>query len=144
MDALRLFALDEDDLKVVSAHVQDALVKVGDLAYEAGPRQFLVPMNRYAWEVKSTFLRPRRERRNCVLHFGRVLGVRTSAIPRDKPSEILSLLALRFQPNESPAGSMELVFSGGGTVRLDVECIEARLSDLGGAWQAASRPHHAP
>jgi hypothetical protein len=142
MDALRLVALDEDDLKIVSAHVQDALTRVGDLAYDAAARRFILPINRYAWEVKSTFFRPRRERRNSVLHFDRVLGVKTAAIARDKPQEVLSLLAVRFQPGEAPAGTIELVFSGGGTVRLEAECIEARLTDLGGAWQASSRPFH--
>ena len=144
MDVLRLAALDEDDLKIVSAHVQDALTRVGDLAYEASARRFILPVNRYAWEVKSTFFRPRRERRNSVLHFDRVLGVKTSRIPRGKPQEVLSLLAIRFAVAREPAGTIELAFSGGATVRLEVECIEARLTDLGGAWQASSRPFHAP
>jgi hypothetical protein len=55
---------------------------------------------------------------------------------------VLSLLAITFQPSEAPAGTLSLVFSGGGTVRLDVECIEARLSDLGAAWETGSRPSH--
>ena len=55
---------------------------------------------------------------------------------------MLSLLAIRFDGADAPAGSVELVFAGGALIRLEVECIEAQLTDLGGAWSAASRPLH--
>ena len=61
---------------------------------------------------------------------------------RGKAADVLELLAIRFVPGEAPGGTIELVFSGGGAIRLDVECIEARLADLGGAWEASSRPQH--
>ena len=142
MDALKLVALDEQDLRIVSAHVQDAVIKVGELEYLSRLKRFVIPMRRFAWEVKSGFLRQRNERRQSVLHFDRVLGVKSAGIRRDKPDDALSLLAVSFVPIEPPAGLVELVFSGGGAVTLDVECIEARLADLGGAWAATSRPLH--
>lgn len=142
MTALKLLALDEDDLKVVSAHVQDAVMKVGDLQFLPAARRFVVPMNRFAWETKSGFLRRHNERRQAVLHFDRVLGVKTIGIRRDKSEEVLSLLAVSFVAIDKPAGLVELIFSGNGTITLDVECIEARLADVGGAWQAAARPLH--
>ena len=78
-----------------------------------------------------------------MLHFDRVLvGQGSHGIDRDKPADVLSLLAIRFLPADAPAGTVDLVFAGGGTIRLDVECIEARLADLGGAWEASSRPAH--
>jgi hypothetical protein len=70
-----------------------------------------------------------------------VLAVKSLGIARN-PDEVLSLLAIRFQPGEAPAGRIELVFSGGGQIALEVECIEARLTDLGGAWEAGARPAH--
>lgn len=142
MDALKLVALDEQDLGIVSAHVQDAVVRVDELEYLPGLKRFVVPMRRFAWEVKSGFLRRHNERRQSVLHFDRVLGVKTAGIRRDKPDDALSLLAVSFVPIDQPVGLVELVFSGGGAVMLDVECIEARLADLGGAWAATSRPVH--
>jgi hypothetical protein len=99
-------------------------------------------MNRFAWERKAGFLRKHNERRQSVLHFDRVLGAKTSGIARNKPEEVLSLLAISYLPITAPAGIVELVFSGGGAIMLDVECVEARLADLGGAWQATSRPWH--
>lgn len=142
MDLLKLLALDEDDLKIISAHVQDAVTKVGDLEFVAATKQFVVPMYRFAWEKEATERRPQPERRNSVMHFTRVQAVKLSGISRAKPDDVLSLLAVTYTVTDTPAGVIDLVFAGGGAIRLDVECIEARLVDLGGAWGASSRPSH--
>ena len=142
MAALKLLALDEDDLKVMSAHVQDAVMKVGDLQFLPAAKRFVLPMNRFAWELRPGFLRKRNERRQAVLHFDRVLGAKTSGIRRDRPDDVLSLLVVSYVAINAPAGLIELIFSGGGAIMLDVECIEARLADVGGAWQAVARPLH--
>ncbi|RUU13833.1 DUF2948 family protein [Mesorhizobium sp. USDA-HM6] len=142
MAALKLIALDDQDLSIVSAHVQDAVMKVSDLEYLPAAKRFVLTMNRFVWEAKSGLFRQHNERRQSVLHFDRVLGAKTSGIQRDKPAEVLSLLAVSFIAISKPAGIIELVFSGGGTIMLDVECIEARLADIGGSWEATSRPVH--
>ena len=142
MAALKLIALDDQDLSIVSAHVQDAVMKVSDLEYLPAAKRFVLTMNRFVWEAKSGLFRQHNERRQAVLHFDRVLGAKTSGIPRDKPAEVLSLLAVSFIAISKPAGIVELVFSGGGTIMLDVECVEARLADVGGSWEASSRPVH--
>lgn len=142
MAALKLIALDDQDLGIVSAHVQDAVMKVSDLGYLPASKRFVVTMNRFVWEAKSSLFRRHNERRQSVLHFDRVLGAKTSGVPRDKPAEVLSLLAISFVPISQPAGIIELIFSGGGAIMLDVECIEARLADIGGSWEASSRPSH--
>lgn len=142
MNALKLIALDDQDLSIVSAHVQDAVMKVSDLEYLPSAKRFVLTMNRFVWEAKTGLFRQHNERRQAVLHFDRVLGAKTNGIPRDKPAEILSLLAISFIEISKPAGIVELIFSGGGTIMLDVECIEARLADIGGAWEATSRPVH--
>jgi hypothetical protein len=139
---LKLIALDEEDLKIVSAHVQDAVMKVGDLEFIAATMQFVVPMHRFAWEKDATERQPQPERRNSVLHFDRVLSAKLSGISRDRPDSVLSLLAVIYAATDVPAGTVDLLFAGGGTIRLEVECIEARLVDLGGAWGASSRPAH--
>ncbi|CCV11776.1 DUF2948 family protein [Mesorhizobium sp. STM 4661] len=140
--ALKLVALDDQDLSIVSAHVQDAVLKVGDLEYLPAAKRFVLTMNRFVWEAKSGVLRQHNERRQAVLHFDRVLGAKTSGIARDRPEEVLSLLAISFVGIDKPAGIVELIFAGGGAIMLDVECIEARLADIGGAWEATSRPVH--
>lgn len=140
---LKLVALDEQDLQIVSAHVQDAVLKVGDLTFLAAQKRFVLPLNRYVWENKPGFLRKNNERRRSTLHFEAVRSVSSTGIARDKPDDVLSLLALRFiQGDEAPSGVLELTFSGGAAIRLDVDYVEARLADLGPAWQAGSRPVH--
>ncbi len=142
MNPLKLVALDDADLTIVSAHVQDAVMKIGDLDFLAARKLFVMPMNRFAWERNAGFLGGQPERRNSVLHFSRVLSAKTTGLALDKPADIVSLLAIRFATTDAPAGTVDLVFSGGGAIRLEVECIEARLADLGGAWEASSRPAH--
>lgn len=142
MDLLKLAALDAEDLTVISAHVQDAVVKVGELAFLPRSARFVVPMRRLAWETVSGTFRKTGERRQSVLHFDRVVSAKLAGIRRDSPADVLSLLAVRFLAGAVPAGIVELDFSGGGTIRLDVECVEARLTDLGPTWQASSLPVH--
>ncbi|MEH3147775.1 MAG: DUF2948 family protein [Methylobacterium frigidaeris] len=140
MELLKLAALDADDLAVISAHLQDALLRAGDLAYLPKERRFALVARRFDWSVPDGEA-PRR--RLTGLHFERVLGVRARGIPRDQPDAVLSLLAVTFEPGEAPSGTATLVFAGGGAIRLDLECIEAAMRDLGPVWQAESRPHHA-
>lgn len=140
-DRLKLLALDEEDLAVLSAHVQDAVLKVGDLAYLPKEQRFALAMNRFIWE-KDDATRRTHERRRAALSFDRVRRVRTSQIRRDRPDAVLELLAVEFEGNDAPAGQVTLIFAGGGAVQLDVECIEARLADLGVAWATAARPVH--
>ena len=143
MDALKLVALDEDDLKIVSAHVQDAVLTVGELEYSPKAKRLLLAMNRFAWEKSTGFFRKSHQRRKAVLSFDRVLSAKLTGIDRHKPDEVLSLLAIRFAGSgEGPSGMVELVFSGGAAIRLAVECIEARLADTGSAWETRSQPAH--
>lgn len=142
MDLLKLAALDEQDLVIVSAHAQDAVTKVGELRFDPAAGRFLVPIRRFAWEKSGGWLKPGRERHAAVLQFDRVLSARTAGISRHQPETVLSLLAIRFHPDTAPSGEIELLFSAEGVLRLAVECIEVRLADLGAAWEAASRPVH--
>ncbi|MCQ8783617.1 DUF2948 family protein [Mangrovibrevibacter kandeliae] len=148
MDRLRLAALDQDDLQVLSAYCQDAVLKLGSCLYDPRRRQFVVEMNRFAWEAAEPrprlafWRRPHYERRRSLLHFDRVNAVSRSHLDAALPEQVLALLAIRFTETQAPSGTVELVFAGGSGIRLDVECIEAQLSDLGAAWSTDARPDH--
>lgn len=142
MDHLKLVALDEEDLGIISAHVQDAVTKVGDLKFLRAEQRFVLPINRFAWERQMGRSGKTPERRNAVLHFDRVLTVQSAGIDIERRAETLVLLALAFHSGETPGGIIELLFSADATIRLGVECIETRLADLGGAWEASSKPKH--
>ncbi|MGX1097218.1 DUF2948 family protein [Amorphus sp. MBR-141] len=142
MPQLKLAALDTDDLEVLSAHVQDAVLNVGALRWRAADQRFVVVLNRFVWEITRSGRHKRDERRRTALDFLHVTGARATRLRRDAPEAILSLLAITFEPGELPAGVVTLHFSGGGAMQLDVECIEATLTDLGPAWAARGRPEH--
>jgi hypothetical protein len=86
---------------------------------------------------------PAGERRHCAVAISHVLNVRSQGIRRDRPDGLMELLAVQFEPGEAPAGTVRLVFCGGGEIRLDVECLEVQLRDLGTRWPARARPRHA-
>ncbi len=139
---LKLCAFDEEDLAVLSAHVQDAVLKVGDLVYLPQQKRFAVAMNRFIWEKAADGKRKAFERRRSVLTFDRVSAVRSSRIDRKRSDAVVELLAVSFESADTPAGKVTLVFAGGGAVQLDVEVIEARLADLGAAWATTAKPEH--
>lgn len=143
-DLLRLVALDTDDLSILSAHVQDAVLKVKDLHWLSSEQHFVLVMNRFVWEAAAASGWRRREymRRRAALHFARVTKVQSTGIGRDRPEAVLNLLAIRFEPGESPSGDVVLDFAGGGAIRLSVEVLEAELSDLGPAWSTPHAPRH--
>jgi hypothetical protein len=142
MDALKLLALDEEDLGVVSAHVQDAVFKVAGTAYDARRRQFTLVVNRFVWE-KAEGKRRSFERRRAVLLFKCVSAVRSLGFDRTDMEAVLDLLALRFDvKGEGPEGTIELVLAGEASIALDVECIEVQFADTGGAWETAFKPRH--
>jgi len=141
MTDLKLIALDSEDLDVISATTQDAVVRVGDMGYAKGDRRFALLMNRYAWEDGTGGKTGIRKR--AALHFDQVTAVKVSGIDTNAIDGVLELLTIRFTEAEAPSGHVDLAFAGGGTVRLDVDVLEARLADLGSAWAAKAKPEHA-
>jgi len=141
-ELLKLTALDADDLAVVSAHLQDAVLRVGDIRYLPVEHRFAVVLNRFAWENAANGGGDGYTRRRTGLRFDRVTGVKASNIRQGAPDAVLSLLAIEFEPADEPSGSITLVFSGGGAIRLEAECIEAAMTDLGPAWGTSRRPDH--
>ncbi|HEY1710752.1 MAG TPA: DUF2948 family protein [Rhizomicrobium sp.] len=142
---LKLAAGDAEDLDVISARLQDAVAQVQDLIYLPKARRFAALFNRFKWEDAA---RGKSDANNlrvrAGLHFDSVLNVKSHNIKKGTPDAVVSLLAIRFRPkgSDDPAGVVELTFAGGGAIRLDVECIDAELSDISGAWAALGRPEH--
>lgn len=141
MTDLKLIALDAEDLDVISATTQDAVVRTAEMGYAKADQRFALLMNRFAWEDGQKSRTGIRKR--AALHFERVTGVRIAGFDPNAPEGTLELLAIRFTETEAPSGHVDLTFAGGGTIRLEVEVLEARLADLGAAWAAKAKPEHA-
>src|SRR5260221_7319403 len=129
-DQLKLIALDADDLSVISAHVQDAHVQTSDIVWRQDEMRLVVGMNRLDWEqTLSGGTRP--PRLIAALRFDRVLACKSPNIDLRQPQATLELVGIEFHPPESPGGSRLWLVGHGGALRLDAECLERRLTDLG-------------
>lgn len=127
---LKLIALDAEDLAVISAHVQDARVQTSDIVWRQGEKRLVVGMSRLDWEqTLAGETSPRRL--IAALRFDRVLSCKSRNIDPGTTPAALELLGIEFFPGEAPGGCAVLLFAQGGALRLDVECLECELTDLG-------------
>jgi hypothetical protein len=149
MPDLKLIALDTEDLHVISAHLQDSVLRVADMAYLPREKRFAVVVNRFDWVEALHAAAPGDphglERRRTGLRFERVLEARVQGIDLKDKTAALALLAILFERKGGPedvAGDVTLTFSGGAAIRLSVECLEAEMKDLGAVWTARKTPRH--
>ncbi|MFA5955376.1 DUF2948 family protein [Hyphomicrobium sp.] len=152
MPDLKLIAFDTEDLEVVSAHLQDAVLRVGEMTYLPKEKRFVAIANRFDWaNALDGAQTPKRggdagyERRRAGVRFERVNSAKMQGFDFADKRAALALLAVTFEPTggtDSPEGNVTLTFSGGAAIRLGVECIEIELKDLGAAWAAKRSPEH--
>ena len=131
---LRLLAEDADDLQIISAALQDAIMRPVDILWEKEARRLTVVLSRFCWECGGT-------RVMAAMQFGDVQAVKSRRLPR-LPEAALELLALDFLTTEAPGGQVMMMFAGGGDLRIDVECLDAVLTDLSERWPARVAPTH--
>lgn len=141
MDQIKFVALDGEDLEVVSAHLQDAVVKVADVMWRPQEKRLVVALNRFDWEGAQS-AKPEYRRRRSALRFERVLSCKCRNVNQAAKDGVLNLLAVEFSPADTPAGVVTLIFSGDAALRLEVECLEAELADLGPTWTTSCCPMH--
>ena len=134
VEPLRLLAEDADDLQIISAALQDAILRPVDIVWERHARRVTLALSRFCWECGGT-------RVMAAMQFGDVIAVKSRRLPRG-PEHALELLAMDFEPGEAPGGRVTLMFAGGGDLRIEVECLDAVLTDLSERWPAKVAPTH--
>jgi hypothetical protein len=135
-ERLRLKAVDAEDLAIIAACLQDALVLVGDMTYLPETQKFVLVSNRFGWEaVRSSDLEL--DRVTCGVTFSGVGAVRRRGFDPRESDRILALLTLRPVP-----GAIELIFSGGAAIRLEAGSILCHIEDVGEPWPTQWRPSH--
>jgi Protein of unknown function (DUF2948) len=136
---LHLAAQDKDDLPALSAQMQDAVIRVADIHWAPSQKRFLLVANRYAWDAPGE-----KQRRRSGLRFNFVSNVRRTGPKGLVKNGVLSLLAITFEASgkDPLSGFITLQCSGGQSVRLDVECVDVQLDDLGPAWGTSQEPQH--
>lgn len=135
---LRLLAADADDLRIVSAALQDSLIRPLDIRWDRRARTLTLTLDRFCWECGGSRVR-------AALQFGDVHTVSSRDLPRD-PGAVLELLAMEFTASpvaeEAPGGAVVMLFAGGGDLRVAVECLDAVVTDLDQPRRKAAEPRH--
>lgn len=134
---LKLRAEDEEDLAVVSAFLQDALLPVAEMAYLAEEQRFVLVANRFMWERPPVDKKGRSERTLTGIAFDAVTAVQVKGFERSQGDRILQVLAVRSAP-----GAIIFEFSGADAMRLEVGRILCHLEDIGEPWPTPWRPRH--
>ena len=139
---LKLIAKTDEDLRVISAHLQDSITKTSDIANLKKNKIFLMQLNRFMWEdvEKGVFRNNKRVR--TVLKFENVLKVSSRNINQKKNDRFLDFLAIETFKMPDKNYEMNLIFSGDMIIRLVVEAIEVTLDDQGSPWESKNKPKH--
>ena len=162
---LRLLAMDSDDLEIMSAALQDAVTKIGDISWESAAGRLTIAFNRLTWETAE---KPK-ARVRAAIQLGCVLRVRSRNLRPAAPDAVLQLLAVTFEPGEAPGGRVTFAFADGGDLgrpsrvararrerhgrdgdragadddaAAGVECVDAALADVSEPWASARKPEH--
>jgi hypothetical protein len=149
-DRLRLQAKDADDLRIIAAMLQDAIVPLADVAYQAAEQRFLFLANRFCWEkadqppaapdpgdLAADVEDCPYQRTHCAVRFEGVTAVRYRDLDRTDRTRLLSLLTLESQP-----GAVVLQFAGGAAIRLEQATLVCAIEDVGDPWPTAHKPGH--
>ncbi|WP_262692955.1 DUF2948 family protein [Kordiimonas aestuarii] len=140
-DTLKLLAQSAEDLTVMSSLMQDATVRVGDIDYMATSHRLAFVANRFRWEKKRKFFRPKGERVRTGVHLNSITKVQAQGIDMGAREDVLDLLSMEAHERDE-AFDILLNFAGGATLKLSAECVDAVMSDLSDDWEALARPHH--
>tara|TARA_Y100001935_G_C17106838_1_gene408831 strand:+ start:172 stop:615 length:444 start_codon:yes stop_codon:yes gene_type:complete len=139
---LKLIARTEDDLRVVSAHLQDSIANLSDVANLQKNRIFLMQLNRFMWEdiEKGVFRKNKRIR--TVLKFENVIKVHSKNINQSKKDKFLDFLTIETNLMPDNNYAMKIVFAGDSIIEVIAEVIEVTLDDQGEAWDTKNMPKH--
>jgi hypothetical protein len=145
---LKLAAQDLEDAKVLTSVFQDALTKAEDLTYLQSQRRFAAVFNRFKWEALHKevglfrFRQDRYERIRAGIHFDNVLTVQTQNLPDGNSTEVISLLHIKVESGDDGMAIVTMLFAADVSIRMEVEAIDIRMSDMGEPWYTPSRPNH--
>ena len=150
---LKLRAEDRDDLKVIAACLQDALIPLSDIHYIDGERRLVMVANRFRWENCPDLPEApsgqtdgvdcgNYERVNCGILFDNITAVRRRGLDQRDRGRILELLTMDIETGDHGRTAVVMVFAGGAAIRLEGENIKCRISDIGEPWPTQFRPNH--
>ena len=139
---LKLIARTTEDLRVISAHLQDSIVKTSDIVNLKKNRIFLMQLNRFMWEDVEKGVFRKNKRIRTVLKFENILKVASKNVDQKKNDRFLDFLAIETIKMPDKNYEMNLIFSGDVVLKLIAEAIEVTLDDQGSPWESKNKPEH--
>ena len=139
---LKLIARTEEDLRVVSAHLQDAIASISDIANLKKNKIFLMQLNRFMWEDVEKGVFRKNKRIRTILKFENILEVQSKNINRSKKDKFLDFLAIESSIMNDNNYEMKIIFAGDSIIKIITEVIEVTLDDQGDAWDTKNKPNH--
>ena len=139
---LKLIAKTDEEIKVLSAHLQDSIVKTSDIANLKKNRIFLMQLNRFMWEDVEKGVFRKNKRIRTILKFDNILEVSVKNIDQSTKDQFLDFLTIKSTKMPNDNFKIELIFSGDSIIRLTAEVIEATLDDQGDYWETKNKPKH--
>jgi hypothetical protein len=139
---LRLTARTEEDLRVVSAHLQDSIASISDIANLKRSKIFLMQLNRFMWEDVEKGVFRKNKRIRTVLKFDNILEVHSKNINQSKKDKFLDFLAIESSQMPDNNYEMNIIFAGNSIIKIISEVIEVTLDDQGEAWDTKNKPKH--
>ena len=139
---LKLIARTEEDLKVVSAHLQDSIANISDIANLLKNKIFLMQLNRFMWEDVEKGVFRKNKRIRTILKFENVIKVHSKNINQTKKDKFLDFLTIETNLMPDNNYEMKIVFSGDSVIKVISEVIEVTLDDQGEAWDTKNMPKH--
>ena len=139
---LKLLATSDEDLRVIAAHLQDAIVSVQDIANLKKNRIFLIQLNRFMWEDVEKGVFRKNKRIRTILKFDNVIEVNSKNIRQASKDKFLDFLAIESCQMPDNNYEMKLIFSGDLIIRVVAEVIEVTLDDQGEPWDTKNKPKH--
>ena len=139
---LKLIARTEEDLRVVSAHLQDSIANVSDIANLKKNKIFIMQLNRFMWEDAEKGVFRKNKRIRTVLKFDNILKVYSKNINQVKKENFLDFLAIESSQMPDNNYEMKITFAGDSVIKIISEIIEVTLDDQGEAWNTKNKPKH--
>jgi len=139
---LKLVANSDEDLRVISAHLQDAIVHASDIANLKKNRIFLMQLNRFMWEDVEKGVFRKNKRIRTVLKFENVISAMSKGINQRKKSRFLDFLAMETNLLSDKTYEIKLIFSGDAIIKVKAEVIDVTLDDQGVPWESKTKPKH--
>ena len=139
---LRLLATSDEDLRIIAAHLQDAILTVKDAANLKKNRIFLIQLNRFMWEDVEKGVFRKNKRIRTMLKFDNVISVLSKNINTKKDNNFLDFLTVESNLLPDKSYEIKLIFSGNSVIKIKAEVIDVTLDDQGASWESKTQPKH--